>query len=180
MMKKQLLLFVSALLLFAGCNSNQKTETEAQNSEQMQREQMNPPGQNPNRTQEGIEEVTNAELEQFLVVAMHGQELNEQAQGEMVKAIEDEGLKVKRYSELQQMEQNPEIESDATQQEIQQYQKAIKVIEKKQMELQEEMVKKLGEEGLSQQRYQEINMLLQADPELQKRLQELQQNNAKQ
>lgn len=118
------------------------------------------------------EEVSDKELQQFASALQQVQNLDQQAQQDMVKAVEEEGLEAQRYSEIQQAQQVPDQESDVTDEELVKYKSASAELEKIQVEAQQKMQDKILEEGLTVPRYQELAAVIQASPELQQKLQE--------
>lgn len=118
------------------------------------------------------EEVSGEELNQFASALQQVQTVNQQAQGVMIKTIEEEGLEVQRYNEIQQAEQDPNQETNATDEELKQYEVATTEIEKIQIQTQQVMQEKIVEVGLTINRYQEIAAIVQNDPELQQKIQE--------
>lgn len=118
------------------------------------------------------EELSGEELKQFASAFQQVQTVNQQAQQKMVKTVEEEGLEVQRYNEIQQAQQDPNQEANATDEELKQYESATQGLEKIQEHTQQEMQEKIIEEGLTINRYQEIAAIVQSDPELQQELQE--------
>lgn len=121
------------------------------------------------------ETVSDQELEKFASALEHVQIINQEAQQEMVKAIQEEGLDVESYTKIQQAQQNPNQEVEATDEEMEKYNSVSGDIEKIQMQSQQKMEEKIKEEGLTIERYQEIVAALQASPELQENLQKYMQ-----
>ncbi|MFW5656535.1 MAG: DUF4168 domain-containing protein [Bacteroidota bacterium] len=120
-----------------------------------------------------MEEVTDQELKQFASAFLEVQNVDQQAQQNMIDAVEKEGLEVQRYNEIQQAQQNPEQEAGtANDEEIKKYESASKEIEKIQGQTQQKMQEKITDEGLTVPRYQEIAAAVQASPELQQKLQQ--------
>ena len=118
------------------------------------------------------ENVSGEELKQFASAFQQVQTVNQQAQQTMVKAVEEKGLEVQRYNEIQQAQQDPNQEANATGEELKQYETATQELEKIQVQAQQQMQEKIIEEGLTVNRYQEIATVVQNDPELQQKLQE--------
>jgi hypothetical protein len=117
------------------------------------------------------EEVSDQEIKQFASAFQQIQAVDQMAQQDMIKAVEDEGLDVERYNEIQQTAQDPNQEIDVNGDELKKYEIATREIEKIQMEAQQQMQEKIVEEGLTIDRYQEIAAVIQNDPELQQKLQ---------
>lgn len=115
--------------------------------------------------------VSGEELKQFASAFQEVQSINQVAQKKMAKTVQEEGLGVQRFNEIQKAQQNPKKDAQLTEEEQKQYKSATMEIQKIQSKSQKKMQAKIVEEGLSVNRYQEIAMALQKDPELQKRIQ---------
>lgn len=116
--------------------------------------------------------ISDKEIKQFTSAFQEIQAIDQQAQQEMAKKVENSGLNVQRFNEIQQAEQFPDQEVEATDEEMEKYQSANKELEKIQTNAQQQMTEKIESEGLSINKYQEIANRLQSDPELKKRIQE--------
>ncbi|MEX2597196.1 MAG: DUF4168 domain-containing protein [Salibacteraceae bacterium] len=123
--------------------------------------------------QESSPSVSDTELEQFASAVGQVQMVNQAAQQQMAAAISEEGLSVEKFNEIQQAEQNPTAEVEANDDQREQYTSCMKSIKAIQMKAQEEMQEKITAEGLSIEKYQEIGNLVQQDPSLQQKVQEL-------
>jgi len=117
------------------------------------------------------EKVNNAQLQKFAEAYQTVQQVNQQIQQEMVTAIEAEGITAQRFNEIYQAQMDPEVEVDATEDEIEKQKAALKKIEGMQAGVQEDMQNKIKEKGLTLEQYEEIGAQLQNSPELQKKLQ---------
>jgi hypothetical protein len=116
-------------------------------------------------------DVSDKELETFASAFQQVQALDQKAQQDMVKAVQDEGLSIERYNEILQSIEDPNQDANPTEEEQQQFDKVNKEIEVIQQKAQESMHKKIQDEGLSIERYQEIAFALQNSTELQEKLQ---------
>lgn len=178
---KQIGIIVLVLSVAWGCQqSSDKQEDNTEYEGTSPEEQKQSPGQtqqNPNQfqPQQQVGEISDKELQQFVSASQYVQVINQQAQQEMVTAVEKEGLQAQRYSEIQQAQQDPNQEADATDEELKQYEAATQELQKIQVQAQQQMQKKLNEEGLTESRFQEISMVLQSDPELQEKFRAIQQ-----
>lgn len=123
----------------------------------------------PQQQQQKVE-VSDAELAKFAKAFQGIRMVSQQAQQEMVKTVQDEGMDIQRFNEIHQASLNPEAEVKATEEEKEQHKEIISELETLQLSFQEKMEKLITEEGLSLERYEQIAMGLQADPELQERL----------
>lgn len=115
-------------------------------------------------------EVGDAELSKFAVAFQQTRMIMGEAQQEMATVVQNNGLEIQRFNELYQAAMDPEKEMDATAEEREQYKKIVSEIEKMQSGLQKKIENAITEQGLSLERYEQIGMALQTDPELQERL----------
>lgn len=116
--------------------------------------------------------VSDQELEKFASAFQQIQLVTQEAQQEMVAAVEQEGLAVQRFSELMQAAQDPNQETEGSDEEIKKFEAAIQVLDKIQAESQQDMQDKIVDEGLSVDRYQAIAALVQNDTQLQQKVQQ--------
>ncbi|MEX2379403.1 MAG: hypothetical protein WD530_01565 [Vicingaceae bacterium] len=163
-----------------GNSADQSNEGESTNpSQEQQQQQQTPPSQQPGQMQQGQQaeapNISDEELKQFVAIAQELQVINQASQQKMMSAIEAEGMKVDRFTQIQQAQQDPNQESDATAEEMKTFEAANKKLEEVQMSSQAEMTKKLEDAGLSQEWYQQTAMAIQSNQELMMRFQQLQQ-----
>lgn len=116
-------------------------------------------------------EVTDAELNKFAKAFQGIRVIGQQSQQEMVQVVQDKGMKVERFNKIHDAALNPQVEVEATAEEKAQHKKIISELEGMQASMQEQMAKVITDAGLSLERYEQIAMGLQADRELQQRLQ---------
>jgi hypothetical protein len=125
-------------------------------------------------------DASKAEIKQFAQAFMDVQTINNQSQQEMIQAIQKEGMEVPRFNEIQQASQDPNMEADASEEEMSTFEKISSSLASIQEKVQKQMEGKIVESGLTIKRYQKIAMSLQNDQDLQQRvqqeLQKLQQN----
>lgn len=125
----------------------------------------------PQQQQQQIE-VSDAELNKFAQVYQGIQVANQEIQKEMMGVIEEEDLEVPTFNEIHMAKmENQEV--DASPEDLEKYGEAVEKIEVLQVGFQERLEGMIVEEGLTVERYQEIATALQADQELQQRLQEI-------
>lgn len=118
-------------------------------------------------------EVTDAELNKFAKAFQGIRVIGQQSQQEMMQVVQNEGMKVERFSKIHEATLNPQVEVEATAEEKEQHQKIISKLEVMQASIQEQMEKAITEAGLSLDRYEQIAMGLQSDLDLQQRLQKV-------
>ncbi|PKD20881.1 hypothetical protein APR41_12650 [Salegentibacter salinarum] len=130
----------------------------------------------PQQQQQAVEvDVSDEELSKFADAYQKIRMVNQQAQQEMAKKVEDSGFDIQRFNEIHQASLDPNTEVDATEEEMTKHKEVVTEIEGMQGEFQKEMESAISEEGLDVARYEKIAMALQTDTELQQRLQQLMQ-----
>lgn len=149
---------VAALIVFGGFMLGATTAT-AQTPQLPQQQQQ----------QQQID-VSDAELAKFANAFQGVRMINMEAQQEMTKVVQEEGMDIERFNQIHQATLNPEVEVDATKEEKEKHQKVIVQLEGLQTSFQERMDEVIQEQDLSPQRFEQIAMVLQQDPELQERL----------
>lgn len=134
--------------------------------------QMPPQMQQHQQKQEKID-ISDGDMKKFAAAFQEVQTINQSTQVKMQKAIQDEGLKIERFQEIQQIQNNPKQDGDISDNELKKFKSAAGKLGQIQMQAQQSMQKKIKGEGLTIQRYQKIMASLQQDPELQKKLKEM-------
>lgn len=114
------------------------------------------------------DDISDDELKSFAEAAQEVQMINQSIQQEMVASVESGGLTVERFTEMQQASMSGQ-EMEATADEMKKFEATMKGLEEIQMNAQKAMQDKLANHGITEKRYQEIAMSVQADPELQER-----------
>ncbi len=117
------------------------------------------------------QEVSDQEVKQFASAFQEIQLISQQAQQEMTQVVEEKGLNVERYTEIQKAEQDPNQEVKATAAELKNYETANVELEKIQVQAQQKMQEKIAAENLTIERYQEIVAQIQTNPDLQQKIQ---------
>lgn len=115
--------------------------------------------------------VTDDELKQFVASVQKIQILNQESQQQMIKIVEDNGLKVERFNEIAEAAQDPNKASDASENEMKKFTDINTSIEKIYASSQKKIEEIIKVEGLSIERYQIIASEIQSKPELQERIQ---------
>lgn len=118
-------------------------------------------------------EVTDGEIEKFVSAVKEVQLINQQAQQEMIKAIQDKDLEIQRFNEMYAASQDPQTELDASAEETQKFNNINKEIIKIQTNSGQKMEEGIKDQDLTVERYQEINMQIQNDPALMQKVQKL-------
>jgi len=133
--------------------------------------------QMPQQGQQQVDiDVSDKEMERFVKVSDELQTVQQKAQKKMMSAIEENGLDVQRYSEIEQANRSGK-EVDMTDKEKAAYEKTSKVVQSEQMKIQQEAQKLLQKHDFEQQRYMKISQALRSDQELMQKYRELKEGN---
>lgn len=115
-------------------------------------------------------EVSDSELEKFANAFQGIRMINQQAQQEMMAVVQDGGMDVQKFNEIHQASVDPAVEAEATPEELEKHQEIASELEEMQGTYQAKMEEVIQDQDLTLQRYEQIAMGLQSDPELQERL----------
>ena len=121
------------------------------------------------------QDISDKELKLFANAFQQVQMINQSIQQEMIKAVEDEEISVEKFNAINQAEQNPNKEVEASSSELNKYKLAMKSVEEIQAKTEQVLQAKIKETGITLERYQQIMSLVQTDQKLQQRLTELMQ-----
>ncbi len=124
----------------------------------------------PQPQQQQKVEVSDGELEKFANAFQGIRMITQQAQQEMMTVVQQSGMNVEKFNKIQQASMNPETTVEATAEEKAKHKEIAAELEDMQMGYQEQMQEVIEEQDLTLQRYEQIAMGLQNDPELQERL----------
>ena len=122
--------------------------------------------------------ISDQELESFVKAAVKVEKIQKESEDQMVKAIQDEGLEPNRFVEINTIQQNPAADTDnaVSEKELDNYNKAMKEVQSIQQGVQTEQIKVIEQEGLDVNRYVQIAKAVQQDPDLMKKVQDMQKN----
>ncbi|MFO8234588.1 MAG: DUF4168 domain-containing protein [Bacteroidales bacterium] len=162
------------LLILSGCQQGDKKQEGEGEGEQQQAPSEMQEQQMPDQMEQGEDiDVSEEELDKFVDAARRVQTINQEVQQDINKTVEDEGMEVERFNEIQRSQQmQQEGESDATEEEMQQFRNIMEELQNVQTGAEEEMEKAIEDAGLTMQRYQQIAEAAQRDSELMQKLQE--------
>lgn len=118
-------------------------------------------------------EISAADLQRFAVAVQQIQAIEQQAQAQMVEAIQAEGLTVERFNEIAQSQQNPETQTQVSNQEAQTFTQVIQQISEIRQAAEQDMQTAVQEEGLAVDQFNLIAQAVQQDPTLQRQVLEL-------
>lgn len=125
--------------------------------------------------QQAQPEISDAQLESFVAASQDMNEVQQGAQQEMMKTIQDEGLDVNKFNEMAAQKQNPNQEPsmEITEEDQAAFDKAMEKVQSKQMEMQQQMESIVQDNGMEMAEYQQIQQAYQQDPELQQKVSEM-------
>lgn len=118
------------------------------------------------------ENVTDDQLKKWAAAFKQVQTVDQQAQQSMITAVQESGMEVPRFIELQQAQADPDTEMKAESEEVALFTAASQKIQQIQQEAQQTMQVKIQDEGLTITDYQQVGAMIQSDPELQEKLTE--------
>ncbi len=121
--------------------------------------------QMPSQGQQKDIDVSEKEMQRFVKASDELQVMQQDAQKKMMKTIEDNGMDVKRYSEIERATRSGQ-DVDMSKKEEQAYQKTTTAVQQEQMKLQKEAVEILEKHDFERQRFMEISQALRTDKEL--------------
>jgi Cu2+-containing amine oxidase len=119
--------------------------------------------------------ISDKELRQYVTVMKEIQTINRNFRNETTDIIKAEGLEVTRFNVLNSARQNPALESDATEEEEKKLAAVLKKIDKMQEIIKKEIDDEVLKSGLTIERYEEINKIIEKNPELQQKIIKLMQ-----
>lgn len=125
--------------------------------------------------EEGTSESYNdEELQQFAKAAEKLMTIQQETEQKMVQAIQEENIEIEKFNEILQSQQGQEADSiEASEEEMVSFNNAADKIMKIQTDVQTDMINVIESEGLEPQRYQEIMLAYQSDPEVKARIDSL-------
>ncbi|MFP4298651.1 MAG: DUF4168 domain-containing protein [Spirulinaceae cyanobacterium] len=121
--------------------------------------------------------VNEEDLQRFVVAMTQVQTIQQDAESQMLEAVEEQGLTVERFNTLAQVQQNPETQAEVnvSPEEDRQFQQAIQEITTIRQEAENEMEAAVQREGLEVEEFNEIALVVQQNPSLQQQVMEMMQ-----
>jgi len=125
-------------------------------------------------------EINPEELEKFAAAMEDMRAIQLESRDEVSAAIEKEGLSQQRFREILQAQRNPEVETDASEAELQKFDMATQQLAQIQRDTQSQMKDAVISQGLEVARFQEILQSVRQDPQLKKQVQQIirEENNS--
>jgi hypothetical protein len=131
--------------------------------------------QQPPQNQVPKMELSDNELKLFMEAAMEAQTIQMESQQEMIAVVDKEGIEVDTFNEIIQAKQlgQPVEELDISEAEIAGFDRAFVQIQEIEVTMGDKMTDAVEEKGMDMDRFQEINIAISQDPELQERVQQM-------
>jgi hypothetical protein len=120
-------------------------------------------------------DVSDQDLERFVAIYKDVQKENQELQEKFLKILEDEGMDVQRFQEIQLIKANPETKSTLPKEELEKHDELMEKVNDTQLKFQEKIPEIIKEGGMTIEKYQEIFVELQANEALQQKFVELMQ-----
>jgi len=127
--------------------------------------------------QSSSSEINAKELEKFAAAVADMREIQLESRDEVSAAIKKEGLSQQRFREILQAQRNPEVETDASEEELQKFDTATQQLAQIQRDTQSQMKEAVVSQGLEVARFQEILQSVRQDPQLKKQVQQIMQED---
>lgn len=126
--------------------------------------------------QEVKEDFSKEELEQFVDANKVVADVQRSSEEKMVKAIEEEGLEVQQFNEILTTQQNPETETEVSDDDLNKFNKAVEKVMKVQQDMQTDLQKAIEESGMTVQKYDQILIAYQQSPKVQEEVNKILQD----
>ncbi len=123
--------------------------------------------------QEVRTDYSDEELEQFVDALLEVMPLQDESQEKMIEEIEDQGLTIDQFNEIMAQKENPEVEVEATEEELEAFEKAMEEVQNIQMEYNMKINGVIEENEMTPEEYEMIIMAYQQDTELRERIDEM-------
>lgn len=165
---------------FVGCE-NDSTADEVPPQDEMQ-EDMQRQIQEQMQQQAIDIDVSDEELQLFVDVSMQAQEVQAEAQQEMLAIVEEEGIDVDTFNQIAQALQMGQSrdEIDVESEDMENFDKASESIDVIGQAMEGKLISAVESEGMEMDRFQELNMAIQQDQQLQQRAQQMMQESMQQ
>lgn len=124
------------------------------------------------------EDFSEGELKQFIEANKVVADIQMTTQEKMATAIEEEGLDINKFNEILTSHQNPNAETQATEEEMNQFDAAVGKVMQIQQDMQMEVQEAIENQGMSIQKYDEILIAYQQSPKVQQNVNRLLEKDA--
>ncbi len=122
-------------------------------------------------------DISDQELEQFATAVQKVETIQMESRNEVGQTIEDEGLTPQQFRDILEAQRDPEMENEASEEELEQFESATEQLVQIQREAQVDMKEAVEATGLEVERFQAIFAAVREQPELRQKVQQMIQNN---
>lgn len=116
------------------------------------------------------EDFSDDELKSFVKANERVMSIQMEAEQNMIKAIEAEGLTVDRFHEILEEQRDPQRGTETSANELKSFNNAAKVILEENAKVEKEMTTSIEEEGIDIETYKQIMLAYQQNPAIQSRV----------
>lgn len=191
-MRTILSVFLVAGVFLAGCSSDDSQQQSSQQPSQQPQAQQQGPQQGQQgqqgqqqkpqlKKQQSIDpsDISDEDLEQFAKAMDAARKVQSEAQADMKKIVEDEGMTFKRFQQLMMSKKSKKLKQkmNITDEEKSKMKNLQPKMQKAQQAAQKEIMKTIKESGISMERFKKISRALRQNKELMKRFKEIQSDN---
>lgn len=122
-------------------------------------------------------DISSQELEKFATAIQKIETIQMESRNQVGETIEGEGLTAQQFRDILEAQRNPEIENEASEEELEQFESASEQLVQIQREAQVDMREAVEATGLEVERFQDIFAATREQPELREKVQQIIQNN---
>lgn len=116
------------------------------------------------------EDFSDDELKSFVKANEKVMAIQMEAEQNMVKAIEEEGLTVDRFHQILEEQRDPQRGTETSPEELKSFNNAAKVILEENAKVEEQMTTSIEEQGIDIETYKQIMLAYQESPAIQSRV----------
>ncbi|QDZ38703.1 DUF4168 domain-containing protein [Euhalothece natronophila Z-M001] len=122
---------------------------------------------------EAATDISSQELEEFATAIQQLEAIQTESREQVGQIIEDEGLTAQQFRDILEAQRDPEIENEASEEELQQFENATEQLVQIQREAQVDMREAVEATGLKVERFQAIFAAVREQPELREQVQQI-------
>lgn len=116
------------------------------------------------------EDYSTGELQVFVEANREASAVQQQGQGKMISAIEEEGLDVNTFNTIMNAKQNPQEDVQVSDGDLQKFDKAVEKVMVIQQNLEAEVAHAIENAGMEVDKYEEIMLAYQSSPKVQEKV----------
>ncbi len=93
----------------------------------------------------------------------------------MVDAVKNNGLEVQEFNKIAQAQQDPNADAEVSDEEVQKFESAAQEVQTLQQDMQQQVETAVKQAGLDMNRYNELSLAVNQDPELRQKVEQMKQ-----